>query len=264
MPATALDRRVGRSNSAKRSNELIGRAAKRAGWAGTALESAARDLDGTWGADGNALSGLAEVVQDQATRVSNLAQEIESRSTVPKDLELNRSPPTSRKRNQPRQGRIIDAVTRVLGDHRQPLQAREVHARVEMLLGEPVRWPSVKATLAGNVHGAAPRFVRVARGRYAILPSRAPNHRGDDQIRLTGQGLNVSDLTDILVVGGQRFCVRGAPDDVEAKVLEAARGSILELVCLTDAESGRSVALNPAHIVAVSDMKASGRASITG
>ena len=50
----------------------------------------------------------------------------------------------------------------------EPLQAREVHARVETLLDEPVRWASVKATLAGNVRGAAPKFVRVARGRYAI------------------------------------------------------------------------------------------------
>lgn len=177
MPANALDGRVGRSNSAKRSDELIGRAAKRAAWAGTALESAARDLDGTWGADGNALSGLAEVVEDQATRVTNLAQEIESRSTVPSDAGDRRSPPGSRKRNQPRQGRIVDAVTRVLGDHRQPLQAREVHTRVEILLDEPVSWASVKATLAGNVHGAAPRFQRVARGRYAIIPSRAANPR---------------------------------------------------------------------------------------
>ena len=65
----------------------------------------------------------------------------------------------------------------------------------------------------------------------------------------------MSDLTEILVVGGQRFCVRGVPDEVETKVLEAARGSILQLVRLTDAESGRSVALNPAHIVAVSAPK---------
>lgn len=62
----------------------------------------------------------------------------------------------------------------------------------------------------------------------------------------------MSDLTDILVVGGQSFRVREAPEEVEVKVLEASRGSILELVRLTEAESGRSLALNPAHIVAVS------------
>jgi len=178
MHATrAPDRRVGRSNSAKRSDESIRRAAKRAGWAGTALESAARDLDGACGTDGNALSGLAEVVQDEATRVSGLAEEIESRRAHPGALDIHLAPPRGRKRSQPRQGRIVDAVTRVLRDHRQPLQAREVHVRVETLLGEPVRWASVKATLAGNIHGAAPRFVRVARGRYAITPSRAPDHR---------------------------------------------------------------------------------------
>lgn len=82
MPATTLERHTGRSNSAKRSDKLIGRAAKRAGWAGTALKSAARDLDGACGADGNPLSGLAEVVEDAATRIANLAEEIESRSIV--------------------------------------------------------------------------------------------------------------------------------------------------------------------------------------
>lgn len=74
----------------------------------------------------------------------------------------------------------------------------------------------------------------------------------------------MSDLSDILVVGGQRFCIQGGPDEVEAKVLEAARGSILELVRLTEAESGRTVALNPAHIVAVSATTPSERTSVTG
>ena len=46
------------------------------------------------------------------------------------------------------------------------MHARAVHARVEALLGESVRWASVKATLAGNLAGPQLRFVRVARGRY--------------------------------------------------------------------------------------------------
>jgi hypothetical protein len=60
-----------------------------------------------------------------------------------------------------------------------------------------------------------------------------------------------SGVTEILVVGGERFRVQGAPDEVEHKILEAARGSILELVSLADGESGELIALNPAHIVAV-------------
>lgn len=40
------------------------------------------------------------------------------------------------------------------------MQARDVHARVEALLGEPLRWSSDKATFAGNLGGPPPRFVR--------------------------------------------------------------------------------------------------------
>jgi hypothetical protein len=70
----------------------------------------------------------------------------------------------------PRHGRIIDAISQVLIDEGDPMQAREVHARVETLLGEPVRWSSVKATLAGNLKSPDPRFARVARGRYGVPP----------------------------------------------------------------------------------------------
>ncbi len=53
------------------------------------------------------------------------------------------------------------------------MHARDVYARVEALLGAPVRWSSVKATLAGHLKGPAPRFVRVARGRYGVPPPRS-------------------------------------------------------------------------------------------
>ncbi len=168
MPATSTpDRRSARNNSARRSNELIGRAAKHARWAGAALDSAARDLDGTWGADGNALSGLVEVVQDEATRVSSLAEEIRSRSSHATEVGPDPSRPSRQQRDQPRRGRIIDAIGLVLREHDAPLNTREVHVRVEALLDEPVRWASVKGTLASNARGPAPRFLRVARGRYA-------------------------------------------------------------------------------------------------
>jgi hypothetical protein len=68
----------------------------------------------------------------------------------------------------PRQGRLISAVARVLGVACAPMRAEEVHAAVEALLGERVRRTSVKATLAGNLDGPTPRFVRVARGLYRI------------------------------------------------------------------------------------------------
>lgn len=63
---------------------------------------------------------------------------------------------------------VLDAVIRVLADRQEPMRAREVHGAVEALLGEPVRWGSVKKCLSSNVAGVSPRFVRVARGRYAV------------------------------------------------------------------------------------------------
>jgi hypothetical protein len=74
----------------------------------------------------------------------------------------------------PRLGRIIDAISQALTEAGAPMQARDVHAQVETLLGEPVQWASVKATLAGNLDGPAPRFVRVARGCYGVPPPPEP------------------------------------------------------------------------------------------
>jgi hypothetical protein len=65
----------------------------------------------------------------------------------------------------------VETIVRVLADRQEPMQAKAIHSAVEALLGEPVRWCSVKAALAGNVAGPAPRFVRVARGRYGLRRS---------------------------------------------------------------------------------------------
>jgi len=88
MSDTKIDRRVGRANAAaRRDDELITRAAKRTDWAGAALESAAGDLDDADGGAGNDLTGLAEVVLEEAACVSRLAEDIESRRPVPEDGE---------------------------------------------------------------------------------------------------------------------------------------------------------------------------------
>ena len=83
MLSTKIDHRSGpASKAARRDRDLIARAARRADWAGTMLRNAAGDLKHAQGEDGNALSGLAEVVRDQAARVSNLAKDIESHAPV--------------------------------------------------------------------------------------------------------------------------------------------------------------------------------------
>jgi hypothetical protein len=57
--------------------------------------------------------------------------------------------------------------------------------------------------------------------------------------------------TDIFVVGGESFAVRGTPDQVEATLLDAARGSLMEFAWLTEDESGQSLGVNPHHVVAL-------------
>jgi hypothetical protein len=57
--------------------------------------------------------------------------------------------------------------------------------------------------------------------------------------------------TEITVVGGVRFRVEGTAKDVERRVLSAARGSLMELVWLTDLDARGPIGLNPEHIVAL-------------
>jgi hypothetical protein len=65
-------------------------------------------------------------------------------------------------------GSIRDAVVRVLDAEPLGLRAREVHARVELLLGERVSRGSVKAILAARCQGNDQLFVRISRGRYRL------------------------------------------------------------------------------------------------
>jgi hypothetical protein len=94
MSSTKIGRRTGVSAAvsaaARRDDELIAHAAKRTSWAGSVLESAARDLASAHGDDGNALTGIAEVVLEEATRVSHLASDIESHRPIPDGAKLPR------------------------------------------------------------------------------------------------------------------------------------------------------------------------------
>ncbi|MGH2852701.1 MAG: hypothetical protein ACRDLF_00710 [Solirubrobacteraceae bacterium] len=76
---------------------------------------------------------------------------------------------TASARQRPRRpGWVLQAVVRVLADRGEPMRAKDIHAAVETALGEPVAWSSIKGALADNVAGTAPRFVRIARGRYVL------------------------------------------------------------------------------------------------
>jgi hypothetical protein len=71
-----------------------------------------------------------------------------------------------------RPGWVVDALVQILGSRGGPMRAREIHVAVEAMLGEAVAWSSVKGALASNASGSAPRFVRVARGRYVLADCR--------------------------------------------------------------------------------------------
>jgi hypothetical protein len=48
---------------------------------------------------------------------------------------------------------------------------------------------------------------------------------------------------------GDRFHVEGDAKHVERTILDAARGSIMQLAWLTDAETGEDLGINPEHVV---------------
>lgn len=76
--------------------------------------------------------------------------------------------PVSRRQRPRRPGWVLKTVVQVLTDRGEPMQAKDIHAAVEALVGEPVAWSSVKDALASNATGTSRRFVRVGYGRYRL------------------------------------------------------------------------------------------------
>ena len=53
------------------------------------------------------------------------------------------------------------------------------------------------------------------------------------------------------MVNGERFAISGTPEDVEKEIIAAARGSIMQLAWLEQAEGGGALGVNPAHVVSL-------------
>jgi hypothetical protein len=66
-----------------------------------------------------------------------------------------------------------------------------------------------------------------------------------------GQSQPATTTTEIVLVAGERYRVEGDVKSVERIVLDAARGSIMQLAWLVEADSGGDLAVNPEHIVAL-------------
>lgn len=65
-----------------------------------------------------------------------------------------------------------------------------------------------------------------------------------------------SAATAVTVVTGRRLEIRGSPETVEAAIVGASRGSIMQLAWFTEAASGRAIALNPNHVVVLEAIEA--------
>ncbi|MBV9822934.1 MAG: hypothetical protein JO144_11905 [Actinobacteria bacterium] len=51
------------------------------------------------------------------------------------------------------------------------------------------------------------------------------------------------------VITGERYRIEGDPKDVEQIILDAARGSIMQLAWLVEADTGEDLVVNPEHVV---------------
>jgi hypothetical protein len=59
----------------------------------------------------------------------------------------------------------------------------------------------------------------------------------------------MSSITEITFLTGERCRVDGEAKDVERVILDAARGSIMQLAWLTDADAGQPLGVNPEFVV---------------
>ena len=59
----------------------------------------------------------------------------------------------------------------------------------------------------------------------------------------------MASTTEVAILTGERYRVEGDPKSIERIILDAARGSIMQLAWLVEAETGEDVAINPEYIV---------------
>jgi hypothetical protein len=83
MRRTSIERRE-LAVASRRNDKQIAHAASLAGLAATALKNAAGDLSVSFGEERRPLTDLAQIVRDEAARVSRLAADIESHINDPR------------------------------------------------------------------------------------------------------------------------------------------------------------------------------------
>ncbi len=59
----------------------------------------------------------------------------------------------------------------------------------------------------------------------------------------------MTSTTELTLVTGERYRIEGDPKEIERIIIDAARGSIMQLAWLVDAERHDDLAVNPEHVV---------------
>jgi hypothetical protein len=65
----------------------------------------------------------------------------------------------------------------------------------------------------------------------------------------------MTSITEIRILGGEPYRVQGDIKAVERLILDAARGSIMELAWFTDAETAERIGVNPEYVVALKALR---------
>lgn len=65
--------------------------------------------------------------------------------------------------------------------------------------------------------------------------------------------------TEITLLGGERHRVDGDVKQVEQLILDAARGSILQLAWLTDAQTAELIGVNPEYVMTLRALTPTGQ-----
>ena len=99
-------------------------------------------------------------VQEQLGQLSKKLAEVAASGAPPRPsgFELKR-----------RGGILTEVIGKLLAGSAEPMRMCEIHAAIEVLLGEAVPRSTVKNCLASNCQGVEARFERVRRGRYQTV-----------------------------------------------------------------------------------------------
>ncbi|MGC2372796.1 MAG: hypothetical protein WA484_02875 [Solirubrobacteraceae bacterium] len=100
-------------------------------------------------------------IQGRLRRLSDKLERLVASNAAPR--------PSHRQDKRLRSGLVPKAIERVLRDALGPMQAHDIHAGVEEVLGRSVPTSSVKNWLAKQAQGEQPEILRLGRGRYRLI-----------------------------------------------------------------------------------------------